>query len=273
MSKASVFVVKERTEDDDHAWAVICLSCDLSNDGDPLLAATVTTLRNAYGEEELLSQLPPPDPGANELFDMEALVKGFRKGLPSSAAEGKKPAALTNYRSEPAEMVARQGLAAAHAVVFRSDPQRGKTQPNQPILGFDNWGLVSVKGTDEDDCPPRVCDALIDECGSAPLAHESIARALSVLALRLKGTPEQKAILEMLEKLGNDQLPQIYVAPVVVRGGRQAALAALADLSSLRAAANAKRFHPAKARGLAVSVGAELGGFGRRVVDLARSVS
>jgi hypothetical protein len=184
---------------------------------------------------------------------------------------------LTNYRSETAEIVARIGLAQAHGVEFPSNPQEGKTNANQPVLGFDGWGLlkltdgstafvlVQVKGTESADRPPREASILVDECLRVPKGINELCRALSILVLRLEGE-EQQAVLKMLEQLGRGELPSLVVAPVVVRGVLESDFA---DLQPVRDACD--NFSPAVVRGLAVSIGAELDQFGREVMARARA--
>jgi hypothetical protein len=70
----------------------------------------------------------------------------------------------------------------------------------------------------------------------------------------------------MLEKLGNGELPELIVAPVLVRG---LVTAAFDDLSEVQD--NVDAHLPASTFGLSVSVGADLNWFGQRVMERARS--
>src|SRR6266576_805191 len=138
-----VFTVLERHQDEDHRWAVLGCTCDPGDNADPLLVVTVAGVREAYGEAELRA-IAEPDPLVANTYDLTAILAAFRRSLPDPTAEGAKPLSLRNYRSETAEVVARHALTAAFGVDFPASPQLGKTNPNQPILGFDGWGLLSL---------------------------------------------------------------------------------------------------------------------------------
>lgn len=273
-----IFKIDEIQEDNSHRWAVISCSCDLNDEIDPLLISTVASVRTAYGEE-YISTLAQPDPSVAKTFDLDAITKAFRLGLPDPDKEGGKPQHLTTYRSETTELVARNALHIAHGIEFPAHPQHGKTNPNQPVLGFDGWGflhfdkeyalvLVQVKGTEDVNTPPAVALKLAQECQKVSQQPDVICRALSVLALYLKGSPFQQVVLDMLEKIGKNTLPQIVVAPVIVRG---TVSAHIDDLKPIRTVLS--QMASLKGRGLTVSIGVNLSDFGRAVMLRARSTS
>jgi hypothetical protein len=233
-------------------------------------------VRDSYGEAELLAAITP-DSGVENRFDLSAITAAFRAGLPDPTREGFKPAQLTNYRSETTEVIARLGLVEAHSLRFPTNPQAGKPNPNQPILGFDGWGffelpsggtalvLVQVKGTESEDCPPSEASKLANECKQMPTDISALCRALTILALRLGGADKDTA-LSMLEQLGTSQLPSIGVAPVIVRGATNGCID---DLSPIKDVCG--EFAPVFARGLVISVGAPLGDVGVEVMRRARA--
>jgi hypothetical protein len=87
------------------------------------------------------------------------------------------------------------------------------------------------------------------------------------LVLTLKDSPYQTIVVEMLEILGQDALPKIFVAPVVIRG---TLIAHSDDLSPIRTAF--QDITPIAGRGVVMSLGVDLGEFGRRVMTQARAV-
>jgi hypothetical protein len=150
-----------------HAWAVLHCSCDLADPADPLLKRVSTAVRNAYGEAKIIAiaEQINADPSVQLRFNLDAVTKAIRKGLPDPSKEANKPAQLTNFRSEAAEMVAKCALQDAFGIDFPVSPQEGKTNANQPILGFDCWGmlfhglacsvvLVQINGTEDEKAPP-----------------------------------------------------------------------------------------------------------------------
>ena len=154
-------------------------------------------------------------------------------------------------------MVARGALAAAYDVKFHVAPQRGKTNADQPVRGFDGWGivgseedgyafvLVQVKGTEEEARPPAEAHTLLEECKRVPRQRGPLSRALTVLLISLKDSPLRVAILRMIETLGKGSLPRILVAPVIVRGHYPAHIE---DLEPLRRARD--EFSPATSYGV-----------------------
>jgi hypothetical protein len=74
--------------------------------------------------------------------------------------------------------------------------------------------------------------------------------------------------MRMLEELGNNQLPNMYVAPAIVRG---ITTSDINDLQPIRQAAS--DYTPAIGRGLSVSIGVKLEDFGRTVMQKAREVA
>ncbi len=246
------------------------------SDGGGVLAAIVRRARQSYGEQ-FLDNLPEPDGGTELRFDLGAIRVAIRAGMPDPDVELRKPQALRNYRSEVAELVAQEVLAHAYQVQFPASPQATKGNANQPVLGFDGWGLldlddgaaalvlVQVKGSDHDQRPPDVAQVLVEECCRVPREPDKLCRALTAMFALLHTTAFAPKLLAMLETLGRDSLPPLVVCPVIVRG---AIAAHLDDLTSLRAAES--RFEPAGVRGLCVSIGTPLEPFGHHVFTEAR---
>jgi hypothetical protein len=266
--------------DGHHRWATVEFDCVLDDVEDELIAEMVSLIREGYGEADVLAALQPDD-DVGLTFDLEAVKKAFRRGLPDPEVEieGKKKPHLTNYRSETLEFVARHALREAHMINFPVHPQRGKLNVNQPILGFDGWGLfgsaedgfklvlIQVKGTDEKRVPPREAGKLAKECARVPTSVDEVCRALSVMIVNLSSGPELHAIGAMLESLAEvETLPSMLIAPVVVRGIQPASNA---DLSPVRAVA--VEIEPRGMRGLSVRIGVDLTAFGREVMTRARA--
>lgn len=263
-------------EDGEHRWGLATCTCDPAEAADVVVKAVADAIRTDYGELDLLSELVV-DPGVAKRFDVRAILAAFRMGLPDPDREGRKPEHLTNYRSETTEVLARIALAQAFDIRFPASPQAGKPNPNQPVLGFDGWGLMSlrdgrtalvlvqVKGTDAADRPPAEATKLATECARVPNEISAIARALSILAVRLSGA-DQEAVLGMLDSIGRHEPLEIGVAPTIVRGVTDANLE---DLYPLRG--KPSPFAPAVARGIVVSVGADLAQLGREAMKRARA--
>jgi hypothetical protein len=269
------FTPDDNIVDGCHAWALVVRSCSLDEPGDPLLAKTVLMLREAYGEERIMSLVI--DPGVDALFDTEAIRAALRMGFPDPEAEGDKPVQLSNYRSEVAEVLARGALEQVHSVEFPASPQLGKTNANMPILGFDGWGilrndtgnrlvLVQVKATDDKRVPPQEATKLRGECQNVPKDTDKLARAISVLLMFLRGTDHVVFLLGLLQELGQGKLPQLSVAPVIVRG---TTCASLEDLEPIRSISSF--LEPVQLRGVAISLGVDLALFARRVIERARA--
>ncbi|MEW5929616.1 MAG: hypothetical protein AB1941_19350 [Gemmatimonadota bacterium] len=252
----------------------------MENADDELVLDTVTLIRDGYGEADVLTALQP-DEDVGMTFDLTAVTKAFRRGLPNpeSDLEGKKKPHLTNYRSETLEFVARYALRVAHGINFPVHPQRGKLNVNQPVLGFDGWGifesaddgfklaLIQVKGTDEDRVPPREATKLADECTRIPTSVDEVCRALSVMIVNLPVGPELYAIGAILESLADaDELPPVLIAPVVVRGLQPASNDDLGPIRDVAAG-----IEPSGMRGLSVRIGVDLTAFGHTVMTRARA--
>lgn len=273
------YIIKEVIPDGDHLWTVMESPCLLTDNNDKLLTTTIDMVRDAYGETEILA-LPElqPDRAVAANFNLTAIQKAVRAGLPDPDSEGDKPTQLTNYRSETCEMLAKGAIQRAYGVLFLTAPQRGKTNANMPVLGFDNWGvakegtrwalvIVQVKGTHDPTSPPKVAEDLCDECIRAVSKTDEICRTLTTLAMNLGDGPVREAVLHMLEAMGNDRLPLLYLVPAIIRGGNSSSVKT--DFDTLRAASSA--FRTAKARGLSLSVGVDLAAFGRLVMSRARA--
>jgi hypothetical protein len=261
-----------------HRWLVSRCSVDLEADKDPVLSAIVRRARRSYGEY-LFDEIPEPDTGVAARFDLRALRQAIRAGMPDPEAERGtgKPSHLRNYRSEAAELIAQEVLADAYRIQFPARPQVAKGNANQPVLGFDGWGLldlddgtvalvlVQVKASDHDRRPPDVAKALVEECARVPREPDKLCRALAAMLALLDATDFKPRLLAMLQSLGLGSLPALVMCPVIVRGTVDAHLD---DFATLRAAES--RFEPALARGLCISLGVALESFGHRVFSEAR---
>src|SRR4051812_20107956 len=114
------FHVKVIHSDDPHRWAVVETSCDLDNAKDALVCETIAAVRDAYGENKIIERAAElePEPEVAGKFDLAAVQRAVRKGMPDPAKETNKPRHLTNYRSESCEMVAKGSLNAAYQMRF-----------------------------------------------------------------------------------------------------------------------------------------------------------
>lgn len=260
-----------------HFWAVLSAKVDIST-ADSIFAELVQSVRDVYGEKQLTEtaiKLTNSEQGI--IFDVAAIQRAIRKGQPNPEAEGKKPTQLTNYRSEAAEIVARHALANTHDIFFPVAAQIVKGNANQPVLGFDGWGLlkheednyslvlVQVKGSDEGVRPPSVSKELINECKTNSLSADAISRALVSLFALLQCPKLQTIVFKMLETIGNDKMIPLIVAPVIVRGGITAHIDDLKTLID-----SALEFNPAFSRGVTASIGVSLSQFGKVLFDEAR---
>lgn len=278
---------KSVTEDeDDHHWAVVIEACDLEDLNDGMLKHAVTAIRDAYGEAELkamaaeapLQDVPDAADGVSSTFATDHLLRAFRSSLPNPDAEGNKPEHLKNYRAETAELLAREALNVVYAMATPPALHATKGNRNQPILGFDGWSvmdrssgelalvLLQVKATDDEKRPPGEAAKLIVECGRVSTDVEKLKGFLMACIFRCKGTPFATALMNMVVELETtSKITNTVVAPVLIRG---LVAADLEDLTSLRGAAGT--FQHAKARGLSLSIGANLTAFGRKVMERAR---
>jgi len=273
------------TDPEDHQWAVVLEACDIDALDDGMLRHAVDAIRAAYGEQEILDlaenqpllEVPDPAEGIGG-FDTEHLMRAFRSSLPDPAAEGDKPPHLTNYRSETTEIIAREALSVVFDMATPPALHATKGNRNQPILGFDGWSvmnrssgelalvLIQVKGTDDANRPPSQAEKLIVECGEVTAKIEKLKGFLVACALRCKGTPFHADLIRMLVELEKTaKVANLVVAPVIIRG---LVTADIEDLKSLRAATGT--FAHAKARGMSLSIGADLNAFGRKAMDTAR---
>lgn len=264
-----------------HRWVVSHCTVNLNADDDLVLAVIVDRARRSYGEY-LIENFPEPDTGVAARFDLEAVRQAIRAGMPDPEAElgngtRAKPPSLRNYRSEAAELVAQEVLADAYQIRFPASPQATKSNANQPVLGFDGWGLmdledgtvalvlIQVKSSDHSKRPPDVAEALVEECCRVPREPDKLCRAITAMLALLQATDFAPILYAMLESLGHGWLPTLVICPVIVRG---TVAAHLDDLSTLRAAE--PRFEPAQVLGHCVSLGAALEPFGHRVFSEAR---
>lgn len=276
------YTITQREAISHHEWAIAVAVCDLSDDNDCLLTTTVDLVRRSYGEGAVMSDAEAlmSEEIVSGTFNLEHLRTAFREGLPDPNKEGNKPAQLTNYRSQSAEMAAKAALAQAYNLQYPAAPQEGATNPNQPILGFDGWGilqtgedsmhfaLIQVKATDATTSPPPDSVKLADECRRAPTDRTTICRALSAHVRFLRGDPLQRFVFRILESLGRGGNIPIVVSPVVVRG---TTTASFTDLDPIISIVNDSFPIPIKA--IVVSIGASLSDFGHRVMSQARRVT
>lgn len=271
---------------DDHHWAVVKETCDLAREDDALLRHAVEVIRQAYGEDEIRriveqASIVPPDPaeGLVASFDTDTIMAAFRKTIPDPDREGDKPAQLTNYRSETAELIARAALAKVYG--FETPPALHAAKPNrvQPILGFDGWTvamtrpaglslvLIQVKGTEDVRRPPGEAAKLVIECGKAVTDKAKLNDFLMACVVRCQGTEYAAMLLGMVAELETQgRIANTLLSPVIIRGKVEADLS---DLQTLRDATIS--YLHAKARGMTLSLGAELNAFGRAAMERARS--
>lgn len=262
-----------------HEWAIAVAKCDIDDDDDQLLTSTVNLVRKSYGEDSVVADAKAlmVDDIESGTFSLSHLKAAFREGLPDPDGEGDKPKQLTNYRSQTAEMIAKAALAKVYRYEYPAAPQEGVGNANQPVLGFDGWGivenndgafalaLIQVKATDSSDSPPSECKKLADECRRAPLDRSTICRALGALTRLLRGDPLQAPIMRMLESMGRREAIPIFVSPAIVRG---ITVANPTDLGPIISMAN--DIFPAAIRAVGVSIGVCLNRFGYRVMSKAR---
>lgn len=278
---------KSVTEDgDDHHWAVVIEACDIDDLNDGMLKHAVSAIRDAYGEAELkamaaeapLQDVPDAADGVGGTFATDHLLRAFRTSLPNPDAEGNKPEHLKNYRAETAELLAREALNVVYEMATPPALHATKGNRNQPILGFDGWSvmdrssgelalvLLQVKATDDEKRPPGEAAKLIVECGKVTTDIEKLKGFLIACTFRCKGTPFAAALMNMVVELETtSRIANTVVAPVLIRG---LVVADLEDLTSLRGATGT--FQHAKARGLTLSIGANLTAFGRKAMERAR---
>jgi hypothetical protein len=153
--------------DEQHKWAVVNCQCDLLDDSDAVILEAVSLVRKSYAEEAVIQDAQALiDDGLLEgTFNLLHLTAAIRMGMPDPEAEGNKPPQLTNYRSQSAEMLVKSVLAQIYSFQYPVAAQETTGNPNQPILGFDGWGiheginsyytlvLIQVKATDQDKRP------------------------------------------------------------------------------------------------------------------------
>ncbi|NNH83560.1 hypothetical protein HLH89_21360 [Rhizobium laguerreae] len=276
----------EVTTDDIHQWAVVHETCDPAKDDDPFLQHVAGAIRRLYGEErfrEMADAMPPipsPADGVETNFPTDRLMKMFRAGLPNPDKEGNKPEHLKNFRSETAEIIAREALSAVFGFATPPALHATKGNRNQPALGFDGWSLatnseeevslvlIQVKGTDDERRPPGEAAKLVKECALAASDVEKLNDYLCACVTRCDGTSLWPTLISMMLELETTQrIERTIVSPVIIRGRTSASID---DLRSLRAAGAATYRH-AKVFGLSLSIGAELTDFSRLAMKKARN--
>lgn len=262
-----------------HQWKIAFVKCDLSDENDVLIEKTIDLVRRSYGEGKVIADAESllATEIASGTFDLEHLKAAIREGLPDPKKEGDKPKQLTNYRSQSAEMIAKSALAKAYGFEYPAAPQEGTLNPNQPILGFDGWGilkdgteeisiaLIQVKATDSNSSPPSDAEKLAVECQKVPRDRSALCRALTVLTIQLHGDPLQPLVMRMLEKIGKMESIPIIISPVVVRGRTDAKVT---DFDPIKLIANS--ILPTPIHAIAVSIGTSLEEFGYIVMSRAR---
>lgn len=273
-------------DDGGHIWAVVKETCNVSDVADAMLLHAAEVIRLAYGEDEIrqiaegapLIRLPEPADELSQSFDLSLLLSAFRSSLPDPEQEGKKPAQLTNYRSETTELIARAALNAVFGFAVPPALHATKGNRNQPILGFDGWTvmkmpdgglalvLMQVKGTDDTRRPPPEVARLLAECGRAISDYQKLKGFLCACIVRCKGTEYAMPLAIMVAELEKtDKIANTVLAPVVIRGKVEADLE---DLEPLRSSTHS--YLHAKARGMTLSIGADLTEFGRAAMARAR---
>lgn len=98
-----------------------------------------------------------------------------------------------------------------------------------------------------------------------------IARALTSMVRLLQSLSNEmlrRAVLRMLEGLGRDHLPNMYISPAIVRG---TTISNIDDLQPIREAV--ADYAPAISCGVSVSIGVALEEFGRIVMQKARDAA
>lgn len=286
VSSTAFCAVVDRKEDGDHQWAVVAEQCDPTNANDPLVLFTAQAIRDAYGEQEIkamaeeimLLPLPEPADAVTANFCLDELLASFRDGLPDPKSEGNKPPQLSNYRSETAEILAREALKRVFNMATPPSLHATKGNRNQPILGFDGWTLmalecgnlslvlVQVKATDDKNRPPGEAEKLINECSIASVDIQKLKGFISACIVRCKGTEFAKTLIEMLVELRKaNKIENTVVAPVIIRG---LVSANHDDLASLKTSTT--KFGSSRARGMSISIGANLNDFGQIAMNKAR---
>ena len=262
----------------EHHWSLLSVKSGL----DPsctFFSEMIQEVKDVYGESSIISMAEDLEATDTQIsFDQTKIKNALKLGLPDPSVEGSKPQQLTNYRSEAAELLARKALVASYNILFPVAAQTVKGNANQPILGFDGWGLleysdgsfglvlVQVKGSDENKRPPKVIDELLDESKKTKLQITSMVRALVTLIHLIKDEVLKRVLLKMIEEIGDQRLPPIIVAPVLIRGKLDSSFDDLIDLIK-----NALDFEPAKSRGATASIGQNLSEFGFELFTQARS--
>lgn len=277
---SSIFRLIDLWQNDEHKWAVIHAEClDLKTD-DPFVKHIIDIVRHSYGEHDIVkfTESLQADPIVENTFNLDAIRNAIRDGFPDPSLEGNKTPHLANYRSETCEMIARAALSFFFDIDFPIAPQLGKTNPNMPILGFDGWGLlqisdnnwglvlIQVKGTDDQNRPPKEAGVLIKECNKISKQKNIISRALAIVVRMLQHNPKfAKIILSMLERLGEGKEILLVTAPTIVRGKVPAHKD---DLSSISHSLSSPTSF--LSRGLSISIGVDLADFGKTVMEGAR---
>lgn len=260
--------------------------CDLNDDEDALIAHAVEVIRQAYGEdeirrmaEEVVLTVPEPAESAVDTFDLSVVMSAFRKSIPNPNNEGRKPAQLTNYRSETAELIARAALAKVYGFDIPPALHATKGNRSQPILGFDGWTvartspdglslvLIQVKGTEDLKRPPGEAAKLVTECSKAVTDKAKLNDFLIACTVRCSGTEYAALLLGMVYELeSSGQIASTILSPVIIRGHIEA------DIEDLRSLRDARiSYLHAKARGMTLSLGADLTAFGRVAMAKARA--
>lgn len=262
----------------EHHWSVLSVKSGL-DETCAFFSEMIQEVKDVYGETSIISMVESLEAADTQIsFDQTKIKNALKIGLPDPAVEGTKPKQLTNYRSEAAELLARKALVASYNILFPVAAQTVKGNANQPILGFDGWGvleyvdgsfglvLVQVKGSDENKSPPKVIQELLEESKNTKFQVPTMVRALVTLAHLLKDDGLKAVLIKMLEEIGDEKLPSIIVAPVLIRGNLASSFDDIVDLIN-----GALDFEPAKSRGATASIGQSLSDFGFELFTKARS--
>lgn len=127
--------------------------------------------------------------------------------------------------------------------------------------------LIQVKGTDDKSRPPGEAAKLVIECGKAVTDKAKLNDFLMACVVRCQGTEYAALLLGMVAELETQgRIANTLLSPVIIRGKVEA------DLSDLQSLRDAKiSYLHAKARGMTLSLGADLNAFGRAAMERARS--
>lgn len=256
-----------------HEWTVLNINLQTFNEND-LIEELAKDVLDAYGYEEFIKKIEYVDSKSDSTFDLDAISKAFLKTLPNPVVEYSKPKQLRNYRSETTEIVSRKIMQKEYKIIFPVSSQKDKLNTNQPILGYDGWGLICedeehinlalliVKGSEENASPPKVVTNLANECNSARIEEDKLLRVLINLCFKLDDQPILEILVRLIQNIYNNIPQSIYIAPILIRGLFKASISDLNPVRNVFLPEENKFF----ARGIAASLGIELTELGEKVM-------